>query len=64
MTLVTRKVLIALVSVVVLLKLVTAYGETTKLIVAYASPAATFCPVGLPSAKGSLLNTISTSRWC
>src|SRR5262245_48921920 len=44
MTLVTRKVLIALVSVVVLLKLATAYGETTKLIVAYASPAATFCP--------------------
>src|SRR5215831_7309553 len=52
MTLVTRKVLIALVSVVVLLKLATAYGETTKLIVAYASPAATFCPGWIAKREG------------
>jgi len=44
--------LIALVSVVVLLKLATAYGETTKLIVAYASPAATFCPGWIAKREG------------
>src|SRR5215475_12860964 len=53
MTLVTRKVLIALVSVVVLLKLATAYGETTKLVVAYASPAATFCPGWIAKREGT-----------
>ena len=44
--------MIALVSVVVLLKLATAYGETTKLIVAYASPAATFCPGWIAKREG------------
>ena len=44
--------MIALVSIVVLLKLATAYGETTKLIVAYASPAATFCPGWIAKREG------------
>ena len=44
--------MIALVSLVVLLKLAAAYGETTKLIVAYASPAATFCPGWIAKREG------------
>src|SRR5215813_5550963 len=52
MTLVPRKVLISMVSFVVLCKLATAYAEVTKLIVAYASPAATFCPGWIAKREG------------
>ena len=47
-----KKVLLALVSLLSLSKLEPAHGETTKLIVAYASPAATFCPGWIAKREG------------
>ena len=48
----SKKVLITLVSLLALLKFAMAYGEATKLIVAYASPAATFCPGWIAKREG------------
>jgi ABC-type nitrate/sulfonate/bicarbonate transport system substrate-binding protein len=49
---VSKKVLVTLVSLAVLAKFQMAYGEATKLIVAYASPAATFCPGWIARREG------------
>ncbi len=48
----SKKVLLTLLSLLPLLRLGIAYGETTKLIVAYASPAATFCPGWIAKREG------------
>jgi hypothetical protein len=47
-----KNVLVALVLLLLLSKFETAHGETTKLIVAYASPAATFCPGWIAKREG------------
>jgi NitT/TauT family transport system substrate-binding protein len=51
-SLVFKNVLVALVSLLLLSKFEPALGETTKLIVAYASPAATFCPGWIAKREG------------
>jgi ABC-type nitrate/sulfonate/bicarbonate transport system substrate-binding protein len=50
--LVFKNVLLALVLLPLLSKFEPAHGETTKLIVAYASPAATFCPGWIAKREG------------
>ncbi|MET0500633.1 MAG: ABC transporter substrate-binding protein, partial [Candidatus Binatia bacterium] len=47
-----RKTLVTLVSLLLLGNLQTVYGQTTKLVVAYASPAATFCPGWIARREG------------
>jgi len=47
-----RNVLVTLLSLLLLSKFETAHGEMTKLIVAYASPAATFCPGWIAKREG------------
>jgi len=39
-------------------------GQTTRLVVAYASPAATFVRASSPKAKGCSRATASMSNWC
>jgi len=51
-SLVFKNVLLALVSLLLLSQFEPAHGETTKLIVAYASPAATFCPGWIAKREG------------
>jgi ABC-type nitrate/sulfonate/bicarbonate transport system substrate-binding protein len=51
-SLVFRNVLVTLLSLLLLSKFETAHGEMTKLIVAYASPAATFCPGWIAKREG------------
>ena len=48
----SRKLLATMVSLLVLFKFQVAYGEVTKLIVAYASQAATFCPGWIAKREG------------
>jgi ABC-type nitrate/sulfonate/bicarbonate transport system substrate-binding protein len=49
---VSKKVLVTLASLVVLAKFAAADAQVTKLIVAYASPAATFCPGWIAKREG------------
>jgi ABC-type nitrate/sulfonate/bicarbonate transport system substrate-binding protein len=49
---VSKKLLLTLLSLLALLRFEIAYGEATKLIVAYASPAATFCPGWIAKREG------------
>jgi hypothetical protein len=51
-SLVFKNVLAGLVLLLLLSKLAPAHGEMTKVIVAYASPAATFCPGSIAKREG------------